>query len=75
MAQAGRVAEMLVALVEHYLEHPERLSDDAVFDDDKVLAAVAYVDGMTDRFACSQAISLLGWDPERLPRGQDVAWT
>jgi dGTPase len=75
MAQAGRVAEMLVALVEHYLEHPERLPDDAVFDDDKVLAAVAYVDGMTDRFACSQAISLLGWDPERLPRGQDVAWT
>ena len=26
-------------------------------------AAVTYVGGMTDRFACQQAVALLGWDP------------
>jgi hypothetical protein len=24
---------------------------------------------MTDRFACRQAVSLLGWDPAKLPAG------
>jgi dGTPase len=37
---------------------------------DPLLSAVGYVDGMTDRFACTQAVQLLGWPPERLPRGQ-----
>jgi dGTPase len=32
-------------------------------------AAVAYVAGMTDRYACRQALSLLDWDPARLPVG------
>ncbi len=32
-------------------------------------AAVAYVAGMTDRFACRQAVALLGWDPAKLPVG------
>ena len=32
-----------------------------------VRAAVAYVAGMTDRFAFSQAVALLGWDPDKLP--------
>ena len=32
-------------------------------------AAVAYVGGMTDRFACRQGVTLLGWPVERLPRG------
>jgi hypothetical protein len=27
---------------------------------------------MTDRFACSQAVALLGWDPDKLPRGVDT---
>ena len=31
----------------------------------------AYVAGMTDRFAMALAVSDLGWDPERLPRGID----
>ena len=31
--------------------------------------AVRYVSGMTDRFACRQAMMLLGWGPERLPQG------
>ena len=36
-------------------------------------AAITYVSGMTDRFAFSAAVELLGWDPERLPRGIDAA--
>ena len=35
--------------------------------------AVRYVSGMTDRFACRQAMMLLGWDAERLPQGIGVA--
>jgi dGTPase len=34
--------------------------------------AVAYVGGMTDRYACRQGIALLQWDENRLPRGIDV---
>jgi dGTPase len=37
-----------------------------------VHAAVAYVAGMTDRFACRQAVALLGWDPDKLPQGIDA---
>jgi dGTPase len=36
--------------------------------------AVTYVSGMTDRFACQQALALLGWDRAQLPRGVDTAW-
>jgi dGTPase len=35
-------------------------------------AAVTYVAGMTDRYACRQAMGLLGWDRNRLPVGIDV---
>ena len=35
-------------------------------------AAVSYVAGMTDRYACRQAMALLGWDRGRLPAGIDV---
>ena len=34
--------------------------------------AVAYVDGMTDRFACAQAVALIDWPAHRLPRGLDL---
>ena len=37
--------------------------------DEAVAAAVSYVAGMTDRYACRQAVSLLGWDPAKLPQG------
>ena len=37
--------------------------------DAAIAAAVSYVAGMTDRFACRQAVSLLGWDPAKLPAG------
>ena len=35
-------------------------------------AAVGYVAGMTDRYACQQAIAHLGWDRADLPEGIDV---
>ncbi|HLH29477.1 MAG TPA: deoxyguanosinetriphosphate triphosphohydrolase, partial [Acidimicrobiales bacterium] len=38
-----------------------------------VRAAVAYVAGMTDRFAFGQAVALLDWDPAKLPAGVGVA--
>ncbi len=34
-------------------------------------AAVGYVAGMTDRFACRSAVALLDWPTERLPTGID----
>jgi len=37
-----------------------------------VRAAVAYVAGMTDRFAFGQAVALLDWDPAKLPAGIGV---
>jgi dGTPase len=73
MAQAAAVITMLRALVEHYLAQPEDLPVQARSGGDPLHAAVAYVDGMTDRFACAQATTLLGWPPEQLPRGLDLA--
>lgn len=72
IAQAEAVIAMLRALVEHYCEHPELLPAGA-HTTNMVEAAVAYVGGMTDRFACEQAVRLLGWSTDRLPRGFDVA--
>ena len=34
-------------------------------------AAVTYVGGMTDRFACRVAAAELGWDTARLPKSID----
>ena len=72
LEQGGTVIDLLRALVEHLAAHPDDLPVEYRGGDDPVLAAVAYVDGMTDRFACATAVSRLGWDPDRLPRGQDV---
>jgi len=70
--QADTVIAMLRALVEHYASCPLDLPVAASGGDDTLIDAVAYVDGMTDRFACLQAVSLLGWSEHRLPRGLDV---
>ncbi len=72
VAQGRTVVDMLRALVEHFVEHPSHLPPEHRAPDDPVLGAVAYVDGMTDRYACHSAQTLLGWPAERLPRGQDV---
>jgi len=76
--QAKSVIDLLRALVEHYVAHPHLMvtqpqqeispshSEQALRD------AVAYVGGMTDRFACRQGAALLGWEQSRLPQGIDT---
>jgi dGTPase len=73
LAQSEAVIAVLHALVEFYAEHPLSLPPAFVAPDQgadgRVRAAVTYVAGMTDRFAFEMAVDLLGWDPERLPKG------
>ncbi len=74
-AQADSVIMMLRALVEHYADRPNLLPDAPPVDAGSAgafRAAAGYVAGMTDRFACRQAMALLGWDRSRLPAGIDV---
>ena len=75
--QATAVIDLLRALVEHYHRRPEDMRN--AYDDpgtanssEALRHAVAYVGGMTDRFACRQGVTLLGYDAERLPRGIGV---
>jgi dGTPase len=76
VAQANSVIDLLRALVEAYAAQPNLLppSRDGHQPGSAgaIREAVAYVGGMTDRFACRQGIALLGWTRERLPRGIDV---
>jgi dGTPase len=77
VTQGASVVTMLRALVAHFTDQPNLIpgvrsggglaggSERAVFE------AVAYVAGMTDRFAVGIAVSDLGWDRDRLPRGVD----
>lgn len=73
--QASAVVSMLRALVEHYATHPLLIPDvgERALDEPSVALdeAVAYVAGMTDRYACRSAVSQLEWSPERLPSGID----
>ncbi|WP_367281841.1 HD domain-containing protein [Ilumatobacter sp.] len=74
-AQADSVIRMLRALVEHYADRPNLLPEEHGLDagsPEALRRAVAYVGGMTDRFACRQAMALLDWDRDRLPVGIDV---
>ncbi len=73
-AQSRAVIDVLRALVEYYVEHPELMpdaSDVEVQSEAAVRVAVAYVAGMTDRYAFDMAVRHLDWSPERLPRGID----
>ena len=78
-AQGAAVVAVLRALVEHFADQPNRIPDVgrtggmAGGEDAAVRVAVAYVAGMTDRFAMALAVSELGWDPGRLPRGVEVS--
>jgi dGTPase len=68
--QSRRVIDMLQALVEHFARRPGEMPHEAtLLTGDPVLNSVAYVAGMTDRYACSQAVARLDWSPDRLPRG------
>jgi dGTPase len=81
-AQADAVIALLRALVEHYADRPHaippataRAAVDVDVDHlaagsaDALRAAVAYVAGMTDRFACQQGVVQLNWDTAKLPQG------
>ena len=74
--QAGQVVELLRALVDMYAARPDALPEafrvDAAGTPALTHSAVTYVSGMTDRFACVQALTHLAWDPARLPAGVDV---
>ncbi|MCU1393126.1 MAG: putative dNTP triphosphohydrolase [Ilumatobacteraceae bacterium] len=83
--QANAVIALLRALVEHYADRPNLLATPtdhyvpevpadglAAGSPEALHEAVRYVSGMTDRFACRQGMSLLGWGPERLPQGVGV---
>jgi dGTPase len=75
--QASSVVAMLRALVEYFAVHPTLIPD--VLDGDQALESpavalqlsVAYVAGMTDRFACHCAVTLLDWPIDQLPSGID----
>ncbi len=80
--QAESVIALLRALVEFYADRPHvipgptaaavlgpdvRIELVDAGSDEAVTAAVAYVAGMTDRFACQRGLIDLDWDPDRLP--------
>ena len=75
VAQGASVMAVLRALVSHFADHPNRIPDvrhrggEVGASDAAVHAAVAYVAGMTDRFAMGTAVSEIGWDRGHLPRG------
>lgn len=74
-AQADAVVALLRALVEYYADRPNVLPNaraQAAGSPEALRAAVAWVAGMTDRYACRQGIALLGWSRDRLPQGIDV---
>jgi dGTPase len=83
LEQSRRVVEMLQALVDYFARRPLEMPDDFVVQpspqalsdgiagDEQALRAVGYVAGMTDRFACVQAVARLSWPVDRLPRGFD----
>ncbi|MGA7758978.1 MAG: HD domain-containing protein [Ilumatobacteraceae bacterium] len=84
--QAAAVVSLLRALVEHYADRPHAIPSQtsrAALGDaadqvdagsaDALRAAVAYVAGMTDRFACQEGLAQLSWDPAKLPRGIGVS--
>jgi dGTPase len=75
--QASAVVGMLRGLVEFYNAHPSLIPDVAARGGDfansgqSLHDAVEYVAGMTDRFACRSAVTLLDWPIDRLPNGID----
>jgi len=73
VTQGKSVVRLLRSLVEHYVAHPAELPRDggAHVDDSPEHAAVSYVAGMTDRFACAQAARVLRWSPSEMPEGFD----
>lgn len=72
LSQARVVDRLLAALVEWYRADPSRLAAAGRPIDGQVDVtheAVAFVGGMTDRYALAQALEHLAWDPDDLPVG------
>ncbi|HEX4902325.1 MAG TPA: HD domain-containing protein [Acidimicrobiales bacterium] len=72
--QARVVERLLRALVEWYRADPGRLLAEGrdLSDVDLDREVVAFVGGMTDRFAHERALAHLGWDPADLPVGLET---
>ncbi|MGB0113168.1 MAG: HD domain-containing protein [Ilumatobacteraceae bacterium] len=83
--QGAAVVSLLRALVEHYSDRPHVIPRQTIAvalghqpdgldagSPEALRASVAYVAGMTDRFACQQGLSQLSWDPAKLPKGIGV---
>ena len=78
VAQADTVVRVLRGLVEFYADRPNTLPLEglahvgfAAGSAEALREAVTYVAGMTDRFALTQAVVRLGWDPAHLPFAPD----
>ena len=76
LEQNAAVIAVLRALVEHFGEQPAAMPRPAAARGELVPGseaalreAVTYVGGMTDRYAFTQAIELLGWRAQDLPVG------
>jgi dGTPase len=88
IAQGQAVVAVLRGLVDYFVANPDkvpaRLGQVPVGsegtgggaggseDERAVRQAITHVSGMTDRFAFSTAVRLLGWPVDRLPRGVDA---
>lgn len=73
VAQGRAVIDVLRALVDHFATHPSEvpavreLGGLTPGEPAALHSAVAYVAGMTDRFAFRQAVRRLGWESSELP--------
>lgn len=71
--QAEKVINLIRGLVDYYAERPWMVEGISPMPQPNspaaVAAAVKHVSGMSDRYAFSEAVELLGWDPNKLPRG------
>ena len=78
LAQSETVIRVLGSLVEYYIENlqllPPETSEATDFDIARIEKAIAYVSGMTDRFAFQKAKELTGLDPSSLPLGIDLTY-
>lgn len=85
VGQSESVIRVLRALVDYYADRPNTLPFDTVDASgprrspnvsagtaEAVRESVAYVAGMTDRYAFSMAVTHLGWDRSALPQGVDL---
>src|SRR3954447_3179800 len=76
VAQSSAVIDLLRGLVEFFADRPNLIHAAegglAAGSEGAVRAAVTYVAGMTDRYACEVAMTHLGWRLERLPGGVGI---